>query len=57
MINADIEVWGVRMSAVNVPHFQGFKHKQVAQQWKHLCDEDEKSVKEMQGNLSSGTAS
>ena len=57
MINADIEVWGVRMSAVNGPHFQGFKHKQVAQQWKHLCDEVEKSVKEMQGKFSSGTAS
>ena len=29
------------MSAVNGPHFQGFKHKQAAQQWKHLRDEVE----------------
>ena len=57
MIKADIEVLGVRMSAVNGPHFQGCKHKQAAQHWKHLCDEVEKGVKEMQGKLASGTAS
>ena len=57
MPQADIEVLGVRMSAVSGPHFQGFKHQQSALHWKHFCDEVEKSVKEMQGKLASGTAS
>ena len=42
-----------RAQAVHVcrqwAHFQSFKHKQVAQQWKHLRDEVERIVKVMQG--------
>ena len=45
----------MRMSAVNGPHFQGFKHKQAAQQGRHLRDEIEKCVKEMLGKVSLGS--